>query len=182
MNDKWGTLIYLIILAVIGVAGALKKKRQQQGDNVSSGKKETASVFEKLITGTGITDVLPEEEKKPDMMNPQVLAREPDMTEEMEEVEREMKYGSEPAKKEIPVKEGESFSWNTEGYFLSPEQEGVTVFNQMDKKNDTAYATQRPNDSNYEQEEKTSFLDEIMEDFDPVKAIIYSEILDRKYF
>jgi len=182
MNDKWGTLIYLIILAVIGVAGVLKKKRQQQGEKVSSGKNETASVFEKLITGAGIAEVLTEDEEKPDMMSHQVLEREQVLTKEQKGVKREMTYGSESDKEKMPVNEEENYQWNTEGYFLSPKHEEVSAFDGAGRKKDKASAMQGYTGSNYEQEGKTFYLDKIMEDFDPVKAIIYSEILDRKYF
>ncbi|HHJ10746.1 MAG TPA: hypothetical protein ENK25_07620 [Bacteroidetes bacterium] len=182
MDDKWGTLIYLIILVVIGVAGALKKKKQQQEKKASAGEKESASVFEKLITGAGITDMLLEDDEKQDIMSNQDLAGDQDMTEKQEVSERKGKYGPAPEKEKIPVNERESYNWDTEGYFLSPEHEEEFAFSGADKGKATAYATQEYIGSNYKQKEKISYLEEIMEDFDPLKAIIYSEILDRNYF
>ncbi len=174
MDDKWGTLIYLIILAIIGISGALRKKRKpgvKPGE--AAQQKEEPSILEKLITGGSMADVLLQDEERTER------AEEP----EVQEITDEPVKPEQVEYEKMVVPEGKGYDWDmdTEDSLLSSEDEGVSVF-RHETRTKKAYDIMEEHMGSDEEMPCMTLADEIMQDFDLRKAVIYSEILGRKYF
>ena len=168
MNDKYGTIIYLIILLIIFVAGAFRKKGKSGAKPArQAGKAE--SVLEKLISSAaGIPDT-------------PVSGKETgNGIKEVEE--EEIKHEKEPQVVDA------TFAREKEKEFLPRGHEGISAFAPSQVQHDKAYSLDdnqkdQHDWSRYEEKRKaTSLPEDIIAGFDLRKAVIYSEILTRKYF
>ncbi len=169
MNDKYGTIIYLIILLIIFIAGAFRKKGKS-GEKTAGKARNAESVLEKLMnSAAGIPDISPRSGKETGS--------------DLRKVERkEIRYEKNAGPvEEAPVHEKEK-------EFLPRDQEGVSVFSQSQVQHDMAYSLDDDHMKQHDwnrgegERETTSLREDIMTGFDLRKAVIYSEILTHKYF
>ncbi len=175
MSNKYSIFIYLLVLLIIFLVGGFKKKKPLKsvsGDEKEAGTpaaEDAVSPFGKIFTGTSLTDVLLDQKAEP----------------EREDLSGD--YFDEPDSSEKSAEE--KMDQET---FLPPEEEGISAFStgkgnadKSDTENDERARGGKDHVNSQildQQEGDETFLENMVEDFDAEKAIIYSEILDRKYF
>ncbi len=171
MKGDLGTILYIVFLIIISLAGVFKKKKKVDEEELKKKVAQTqgkeaadipAGVAEKIITGNPLVDALLNTPEEPEMQMEEEIPAYGEMTEE-------------PPEKEEPEE------------FLPPEEEGRSVFaaQKEEKKppvDKNRIAADQPDWQKFMDEQNREEGPDIMEDFDPVKAVIYSEIMERKYF
>ena len=176
MKGDLGTILYVVFLIIISLAGVFRKK-----------KKADAEVLKKRMMREESPEVSfaeAEEEEGYSTGNPLVdtlLNRQEEQ--EYSSVEKEM-----PATD--PFLDTSVNVWKTEEEpeeFLPLGEEGKSVFLSKEQKKTKPEDKDRivadhPDWQKFLDEQNEETRPDIMEDFDPVKAVIYSEIMERKYF
>ena len=176
MDDKIGTFLYLLVLLIIVIVGALTRKKKPPATGYVSHEAQSAednkSPLEQLFRGTGIADVLPEQEKVQEKEKVNVGAS------------NDLQINTIPVRE---VREKEEF--------LPSEEEGVSAFEAdnpvtevVETGSEKAIKTSLRDIENWhpsykqEQEKEKTSVQDIIHDFDVIEAVIYSEILSHKYF
>lgn len=186
MDDFISTFLYLLLMLVIVLVGGLSRKKKQRGPAGKTAEKKTgasSAVMEALLKGTGLTDILADEETQIDEgtspMDGQVFPESPVAMESSEVFSENMqKETTEP---------GDGVN------DLIPGTEGAPVFEETaetlisDDRSDSEDLTSGAHDHLHnfwdtEDSVKNSFLYELLEDFDARKAVIYTEIMTPRYF
>ncbi len=169
MKGDLGTILYIVFLILISVAGIFKKKKKIDTAELNKKKAQqqaatdnAAKERERIITGNPLVDALLNPPEEPEV---QMEEETPVYGEMMEE---------QPENEEPEV-------------FLPPEEEGRSVFaaKKEEKKltvDKHRIVADQPDWQKFMDEQNKEYEPDILEDFDPVKAVIYSEIMERKYF
>ncbi len=179
MKGDLGTILYIVFLIIITFAGIFKKKKkvdaevlkkkmaQQQAqteDEYAPEERQTSrGRGERIVTGNPLVDAL---------LNPP--------EESFVQEEEEFVY-------ETPAGEQEEHEAEEPEVFLPPEEEGKSALAGASEKktllmDENRIVADHPDWEKFMDEQDEEERSEFMEDFDPVKAVIYSEIMERKYF
>jgi hypothetical protein len=183
MKGDLGTILYVVFLILFSVAGIFNKKKKVEAEERK--KKLLQQQAAALAAEEAETDTarqIPEEEPVSTTGNPLVDAL-------LNTSEEKFSSGDETIKGnayydetlEVPEKEEEPEE------FLPYGEEGKSVFSRQQPEKTAPVDKNRivadqPDWQKFMDEQNKVEGPEIMEDFDPVKAVIYSEIMERKYF
>jgi len=176
MKGDIGTILYIVFLIVFSLAGMFRKKKKveeekrrkkmMQAQDEEAGAEEAASSAPEFATGNPLVDaLLGAGDKTP------FFEEEEETFQEVEENAYAIEQEEEPEPE----------------VFLPPEEEGQSALaSRQEKKKETQeknrIVADQPDWQKFMDEQNEEETSEILRDFDPVKAVIYSEIMERKYF
>ncbi len=181
MKGDLGTILYIAFLILFSVAGIFnKKKKAEAAERKKKLMQQQAAALAAEEAETEAAHQIREEEPVYSTGNPLVdalLGSSEEKYSYEEETEKEDVYydvSLEETKRQEPKE------------FLASEEEGKSVFSkqQPDKTvpvDKNRIVADQPDWQKFMDEQNKEEGPEIMEDFDPVKAVIYSEIMERKY-
>ena len=176
MKGDIGTILYIVFLIVFSLAGMFRKKKKveeeerrkkmMQTQAEEAGAEEDASSGPEFATGNPLVDALLGAGDKTPFFEEE--------EETLQEVE-ENAYAIEQEEEQEPE------------VFLPPEEEGQSALaSRQEKKKETQdknrIVADQPDWQKFMDEQNEEETSEILRDFDPVKAVINSEIMERKYF
>ncbi|GEM_PF-5045687 len=163
MKGDWGTILYVVFLILFSVAGALNKKRKSEEElHKRRARQQAQAEEEPFFTGDPLVDAL--------------LGK--DEEETGTRTSKEGKPAPREAQQGTETKDRAFYEKNQP--VLSPEQEGRSALKKEEDNN--RIVADHPDWRKFIREQQQEPVNPVLEDFDPVKAVIYSEIMERKYF